>query len=364
MTNQKNPVNAALGALLLVAAGNADAGENFQLRYNFAGSLGREMFVPPDLSGWVGGVAATHVEARKVNGNDGNVLTTTVQGGRVPVPGRPEALYPAYGANTAQFNASGTSQVLTLGAGYITANSYAGGRLAFLFTLPFGKKTQDVRLGAATPVLAFNPAFPAAAQAQIASTFNAQYQASLAAQGAVQSGETSGVGDAELQAAWLHANDRSRLLAGASLVVPTGRYSSLPGPDIGSGNFYTLRPFVQASYLVTPELAVSGKLTLGLSTRNRDTNIRGGNWYAVELAGGYRTPVGVVGVQALHVQQFQDDSNNPWGPSRLRSSNAGVFFTPAIAALNGAMTLQYTRNIESRNAKAETFTQIRLVKAF
>lgn len=364
MKSKTRPALSALAALLLAVSGNTLASENFQLRYNFSGSLNRDMFIPPDLSGWIAGIAATYVEARKVTGNDGADQTITVPAGRVPVTGRPEALYPTYGATSAQFNATGRSQVITLGLGYITTSHYGGGRLAFLLTLPFARKTQLVELRAPSPALAFNPAFPAAAQAQISAGFGAQYQATLAAQGAIQSGETSGIGDAEFQAAWLHTTDRAHVLAGASLVVPTGRYSPSPGPDIGSGKFYTLRPFVQAGYLVTTELAVSGKLTLGMSTRNTDTNVRGGNWAGMELAGGYRTPVGVIGLQGLHIQQFQDDSNNPWGASRLHATNAGAFFTSVIAPLDATVTLQYMRTIESRNAKSERYTQIRLAKAF
>lgn len=76
----------------LACAGTARAAEGFELRYNVAGSLGGEMFAPPDQKGWLGGVAATHVKIKKVSGDDGRRLAI----------GIPAALNPTYGGNAAQ----------------------------------------------------------------------------------------------------------------------------------------------------------------------------------------------------------------------------------------------------------------------
>lgn len=76
------------------------------------------------------------------------------------------------------------------------------------------------------------------------------------------------------------------------------------------------------------------------------------------------TPIGVIGVHGVHVQQYQDDSNNPFGPSRLRSTNAGVFLTTLIPGLDAALTVQYMTTTASRNAKHGDFTQVRLIKVF
>jgi len=343
----------------------AHAAEDFQVRYNIAGSLGGEVFAPPDQSGLAMGVAATYIDVKKVTGNDGNTLKSPVSGGTVPLPApAPSALYPTYGANTAEVDARGTLKLYNLAIGYVTTERYAGGRVVFGANIPYGVKTQTFGVSAATPALQWNPAVPAPTQAAVQAQFNASYQGRLAAQAAAQSGEVSGIGDVELQGGWLYVDDRLRVLAGASLVLPTGRYSASAGPDIGFGNFYTLRPAVQVGYLFTPNLAGAVKITLGLNTRNKDNDLRSGNWVGLEGALAYKTSVGAIGIHTVLVQQYQDDSGNAWGASRFSSSNAGLFFTTKIPGLDAAVTAQVMKTFDSHNAKSGTFTQLRVTKVF
>lgn len=194
--------------------------------------------------------------------------------------------------------------------------------------------------------------------------FHEQYQGALAAQGSAMTGEISGIGDVELAAAWQYIGEKWRVLGGASIVLPTGKYDTGPAPDIGTGKFTTLRPGVQVGYLPTPKVALAAKVSLGLNTRNRDNDLRSGNWAGLELAAGYMTPVGVIGVHAVRVQQYQDDDNNPFGPSRFRSTNAGAFFTTRVPGLDAALTIQSISTRSSRYAKAGTMTQARLIKGF
>lgn len=351
--------------LLGLLGGTAHAAEDFQVRYNIAGSLGGEVFAPPDQSGLAMGVAMTYINVNKITGNDGNTLKSPVPGGTVPLPApAPSALYPTYGANTAEVDVHGTFKVYNLAIGYVTTDRYAGGRLALGINVPYGVKTQNFGANAATPALQWNPAVPASTQAAVQNQFNASYQGRLAAQAAAQSGEVSGLGDIELLGGWQYTDDRLRVLAGVSLVLPTGRYSASDGPDIGYGNFYTLRPAVQVGYLFTPDFAGAAKITLGWNTRNKDNDLRSGNWAGLEGALAYKTPVGAIGVHTVLVQQYQDDSGNAWGTSRFRSSNAGVFFTTKIPGLDAAVTAQVMKTFDSRNAKSGTFTQLRVIKVF
>jgi hypothetical protein len=78
------------------------------------------------------------------------------------------------------------------------------------------------------------------------------------------------------------------VLSGASLVLPTGKYSATTGPDIGVGNFTTLHPTIQVAYLPTPDIGIATKLSLGLNTRNRDNDLRSGNWVGLVLAAVYK----------------------------------------------------------------------------
>ncbi len=359
------PICLAAGVLTALLASNAMAGESFVVRYNLAGSLGGEVFAPPDASGLAVGAAYTYINNRKVTGDDGNVLTSPVAGGTVSLPApTPAVLYPTYGANLARVDGTGTFKITTLALGYITKDRFGGGRLAFGVVLPYGEKDQNFLVSGATPALTWNPAVPAATQAAVGAQFGAGYQAKLAAQGAAATGKVSGLGDAELQAGWLYVDEKLRVLAGASLVLPTGRYDSGPGPDIGQGNFYTLRPAVQVGYLVTPDLALAGKFTLGLNNTNKDNQLRSGNWASVEGAAAYKTSVGAVGLHSVVVQQYADDVNNPFGASRFRTFSWGAFFTIKVPVIEAALTLQYMTTTSSRNARTADFTQLRLIKLF
>ena len=275
---KKNAIAAITCGAALAHAGLAQAAEGFEPRYNVAGSLGGELFVPPEQSGWIGGIAATEIKINKITGNDGMPFTTTIPGGSVPLPApTPAALYPSYGASTAHVDGTGTMTQANLLLGYLTPERFGGGRLAFLFNLPYARKKQNIQTSAATPALNWNPAVPAPVQAAVTTQFNTQYQSAISAQAASETGEVTGIGDAELQAGWLYAEKNVAVLADVSVVLPTGRYDAGAGPDIGTGNFYTLRPAIQASYRPTPNIGLAGKVTLGLNTRNRDNDLRSGN---------------------------------------------------------------------------------------
>ncbi|NVE01266.1 transporter [Massilia sp. BJB1822] len=344
---------------------SALAAEAFQLRYNLAGSLGGEMFAPPDQAGWAGGVALTYLDVNKVTGDDGKLLRQQVPGGVVPLPApTPAALYPSYAAQSVEIIGTGSMPQWNLGVGYLTQDTYGGGRLGFALNVPYATKRQYFDAHSTAPVLKWNPAVPAATRAAVAARFNSQYQATLDGMADAETGEVSGIGDIELQAGWLYVHEKVRVLAGASVVLPTGKYDAASGPDIGYGNFYTFRPAIQVAYLPTPDLAIAGKLTLGLNTKNHDNDLRSGNWVGLEAAVGYKTPVGVIGIHGVRVQQYQDDRNNPWGSSRLRSTNAGLFFTTKIPSTDIAVTLQYMATTDSRNAKHGDFTQVRMLKLF
>jgi hypothetical protein len=345
--------------------GLAEAAEGFEPRYNLAGSLGGEIFAPPDQTGWAAGLAETHIHVDKVSGGDGRTLTQPIPGGAVPLPASmPAGLAPSYDAKVAQVPAYGSMDRWDLALAYFSQDTYANGRFLFVADLPMASKRQIVAPQAATPSLRWNAAAPDALRGAVQPQFDAQYQGALAAQGSAMSGDVRGLGDVELTAAWQRIGEQWRVLAGAGVVLPTGKYGADPGPDIGTGRFKTLRPGVQLAYLPTPKLAIAVKVSLGLNTRNRDNQLRSGNWAGLEMAAGYMTPVGVVGVHAIRVQQYQDDDNNPLGPTRFRSTNAGAFFTTMVPRLDAALTLQSVTTRASRYAKAGSFTQARLIKTF
>ncbi|TFZ01082.1 transporter [Ramlibacter rhizophilus] len=348
---------------LLGGAPVAQGAEAFQIRYNLAGSLGQDLFAPVPAAGWVGSLTHTHGRVHEVTGDGGGPPSVQVPGGVAPVTSLPPALRPSYGASLARLQGTGSLRQWNLGLARLS-ELQGGSRWALGLSLPYATRQQNYRVQAATPALNWSPAVPPAARAAATPLFQAGYQAAIAALGGGESGEVSGFGDLELSAAWLHTGERMRLGAGATLVLPTGKYDAARGVDVGFGNFYTLRPAVQAQWEIGPRTAAAARFVLGLNTRNEDNDLRSGNWAALELAAGQRTDFGVFGVLLLHARQVQDDRNNPFGASRYRTNNAGVFYTVRLPAPELSVSLQHTVSVSSQNAKHGRFTQLRLAKAF
>lgn len=341
------------------------AAEGFQIRYNIAGSLGGEMFAPPDLSGWVGGVALTHIDISRTTGGNGGDFTATLPGGQLPLSST-AALNPSFGSSQVHVIGTGSMNMWNIGAAYNTTEQYAGGRLAFTLNIPYATLKQNLRNVGAAPTLSWptQGAPSTAVQNSIAQQFGASYQQELSAMAAGQNGELAGLGDIELGVGWMHRTEQVRAIMGLDLVLPTGNYNSTAAFYIGGGNFYTLRPGLQVVYLPTPKVALASRFTLGLNSRNQDTHVRSGNWAGIETAVGYFTPLGPVGLHWVRVQQIHDDVDNPLGANRLRLNNFGMFFTTKIPVLDVAVTLQYMNTANSQYAKSGSFTQVRMSKEF
>lgn len=357
-------------ALVLVSScsGAALAAEDFRVRYNVAGTLGGEIFAPHGSSGWIGALAYTHIDGKKVTGDDGNTLGITTPPGTVPLPApAPEALYPVYGANQVALQTSGRASVAALALGYITVDRYRGGQLIFGVLLPMAQNVSGVQAIAASPTLNWpHPAQPDdVTRTDVQSAFGAGYQARLSELAAAESGKIAGVGDIELAAGWMLQDGPWKIRAGSALVLPTGSYSASARPNIGFGNYYTLRPEVQATYLPSAKIALSGKLIMGFNTRNKDNQLKSGDWLGLEAAAGYMTTIGPVGLHGVHVRQYRDDQNNlSFGSSRLQLTGLGVFFTTRLPVIDTIVTLQYMVTNRSRNARHSNFSQVRVVQQF
>lgn len=353
-----------LAVVTMICTSSAWSAEGFQVRYNLSGSLGGEMFAPPDQAGLGVGLAVTRVSIDKVTGGDGQALTMTTPAGSVNV-GNP-AINPSYSANTVAIDGTGTFTLYNLALGYISTEKFGGGRLAWLVNLPYGVKEQRFSARTSAPALNWpNSSLPdATTRAGVQQQFGASYLSQVNAMAAGETGEVAGQGDMEVQAGWLLTTEQWRVLAGASLVLPTGNYKSAPGPDIGYGNFYTFRPAVQAAWLPRPDFSIAGKVTVGINSRNQDNELRSGNWVGLETALAYMTPIGPIGLHSVHIQQTQDDTGNPYGTSRYRSESVGAFFTTKIPAIDSIVTLQTMKTIDSRYAKQGSLIQIRMIKVF
>jgi len=348
----------------------AQASEGFRLRYNLVGSLGGEIFVVNEPQGLAAGAALTSIRIDKITGDDGNAgVKIKVPGGTVNVGnGMPAALNPSYGSNEVVLNGTGDQTMVDLGMGYITSKDYGGGRLSFAASFPFATKHTDTRLSGNTPGLQWpHPTLPdASSREQVQAGFNNRYQGSLNAAGAAATGDAESLGDLSLFGGWIYATGNVRIVTGASLVAPTGNYDQNKPTNISTGDFYTLRPGIQIGWRPTDRIAVGAKATLGINSKNRKTDVKSGDWLGLEGALGYMTPVGPIGLQAVYVHQYQNDSGdgNVYGANRLRSMNLGVFATTKIPGIDTYCTLHYMRTVSSRNAQSGQFVQLRFVRPF
>jgi hypothetical protein len=173
-----------------------------------------------------------------------------------------------------------------------------------------------------------------------------------------------GFGDAEVTGAWAWQGDATRVVAGATLALPTGDYDPASSINVGFGNCYTLRPGVAVAYTPGPAWTLGARASLGFNTRNKDNQVRSGNFAALDLAAAWRTPVGVFGPHVLHVQQVQDDSGGQFGGNRFSATGAGAFYTTLVPPLGAALNVSYLQMVRSRNALSGSFVQLRLSKAF
>lgn len=339
----------------VVGAAAAHAAEGFQVRYNLAGTLAAELFAPVDQQGWVGSIVRSDARTDKITGPDGGPLTRVLPAGSVtlanPAP-PPASVTVNYAANRVRVESTGSLTQYNVLLAYVTPQRFGEGRLAFALNVPYvAKKTQSSRVTGATP--AYAPAVGA---------FPTVYQRSLASMGAAESGQVEGLGDVEVHAGWLRRTGSLRVLFGASLVMPTGAYDPASGPDVSLGNFHTLRPAAQVAWLPRPDVSLGARITYGISSRNRDSQVRSGNWASLEGAAGWASPVGVVGVHGVMVRQVQDDSGGTWGGNRYRAEHVGAFFSTRIHPVAATFSVHYMATVSSRNARHGRYLQLRMTR--
>jgi hypothetical protein len=344
----------------------AQAAEGFTVRHNLSGSLGGELFSKGHGPGWRWGLAYGETAIDKVTGDDGQLLHIAVPGGSVALPSPlPSSQYPTYAAQNVGVASTGKQKMYSFSFTHASEAQYAGGQLEWSLIIPYGSKSQTVRPLNGIPAL--NWPTPSALvplqQAGVATQFAQQYQAELDAMAAHETGNTNGLGDIELTFNWVRNTSDSRLIAGVGLITPTGRYDTAGGPQMTSGDFYTLKPSL--IYVRRwGDFSAGFRAALGLNTRNRETQVRSGNFAGLELAAGLLTRVGSLGLHVMQVRQVQDDSGGSWGTNRFSSTVAGASFATIIPGTGLGVSLQRTRTLHSRNAQSGSYTQLRLSRSF
>ena len=372
--NQSLIRSASSLAMLGLMGSTAFAADGFKLRYPLQGSLGGEIAAPLNQPGWFSSLAVVHIDIDKLSGEDGNHRRLSNSG---------VIKNPATGAQIGKFDSSATvslKQQQTNAAfilGYAFEDLVGGGRIVASAQLPYTTQlnrslTTDNFSFATTPTPPV-PSIPATVATQV----EQGVKGTLAAFSKNNTAKVSGQGDAELSAGWTYAKDNIKVAAGLALALPTGDYDAavgqtVAGANIGFGNYYTLRPGIALAFSPSSDWTVGARASYGLNTRNKDNDIKTGNYVGVDVAAVYKTPIGVIGPHLMYVDQVTDDtygdkssaSSKLLGANRLNIQGAGVVFTTLIPVIDAGLTLSYMTTMESKNSLSGSFTMVRLTKKF
>jgi hypothetical protein len=378
-------IQAASCAALLVASAQVGASEGYKLRQAPIGAFGGEIASQVDNPGFFGTVAYSHATIDRIA--DGNNEDLNVAGRTVPLPtGAPTGGQVPNGTYSLVVPAAAiafhqTQSQVNLLVGYMTDETYAGGRVALAVNIPFVKQSRTFVPGQAVGVIAPTPPpiTPAALRAALTTIGNAaaaQVQAGVAAVAAQQNADVSGIGDTEFSAVWIKREKQLRIAAGVSLYAPTGVYNKDRGPNPGFGNFYTLRPGVAVSYSLNPHVAtgtdwdagitVAGRISYGINSVNKDTDYRTGNFVYTEGAITKVTGNFAIGANLLMIRQLTDDTGPNVGPDGMRYRNVGYgpFISYKLPGKDAGFNLQYATNAGSRNALVAKTLQLRFIQAW
>lgn len=366
-----------------VCAG-ATAAEDFRLRQAIVGAFGGETAAEIDNPGFFGTAILNYADAYKVVDENGNNIGLPPRA--LPLPTGP-ATKGAIPSGTYTFNVPAGAidfkqwqTQLNLLGGYQTEDTYAEGRLAFVVDLPLIKTSRSVTFAqppgtvSPTPPSALSPTLRGAI-ASMAGVLNNRVQASVAADAVNQNAEVTGLGDAELSMLWSRQMGRLKVVSGMTVFVPTGDFDKTRGPNPGYGNFYTFRPGIAASYLLNPNqsesdwdegVTVSGRISYGINTTNKDTNYRSGNFVYIETAAVKVKGNWGFGANLLGIKQVTDDSGTaaPANGDRYMNDSFGPFLAYKIPGKDAGFNLHFSHNFGSRNAVVANTIQCRFIKAW
>lgn len=92
--------------------------------------------------------------------------------------------------------------------------------------------------------------------------------------------------------------------------LPTGQYDKGAALNVGK-NYYTARPSFVLTWLPTPELEMSTKVTYSFNSKNNATDYQSGQLFHFDYSISYAvTPAARVGVTGYFVKQTTDDVQN------------------------------------------------------
>ncbi len=278
------------------------------------------------LSGTYGQVLLANYRADSVKGSDGNDIAFHKNISGIPVT--------VNGTVNAKIKVDGIIPKLN----YISEEAILGGRYGGYIAIPLLKKSRDVVVSVTTPL-------PAALQQKIGA------QASAAA-----SGSTSGLGDIELAGFIGWKYESLSIVAAMNVDLPTGSFDRNSQVNLGM-NSYSFRPLVSAAWSTESGFDFAASLAYNISTANRDTDYKSGQYLHLEYVGSYQFSNNVkAGLHGYYLKQTTYDKD-PNGTSALplingnkaRAASLGPVISYQTDDLKTQVEFKYLKEFSARS---------------
>ena len=272
--------NIALAIAALAACGTAAASEDYDLRY--APGYGAADMSAPFEGGWV-----FQAHAYVYSGNVRN--SQTVPGDLSPqLSAALHTTLPA-GSVTSSTVLRTNDQINVWGLlprlSYMSSTTFLGATVGATALLPLVDKSSTASVTSVQTTLG-GPALglvPAQTQAALIGLVNQ----TAAGQGAfltnANSNKTFYAGDLEVSPILRWAGEATQTLFVLTAVLPTGDYDPTRAANPGAGDFYTIRPAVQFSY-IGDGWDVGTRVAYSYNTRNHLTKYKSGSYVNWDLA--------------------------------------------------------------------------------
>lgn len=320
--------------LSLASSTSLFAAEGFRAHFSSSGTLGENIFTSDIRPGGFIGLGYKKATAEAVTDSSGSLITKA-----------PNAL---------PFSYKSTGSMQYVSAGFTSQESYAGGNLSAIITIPFSSIDKKVMVGGSINL-------------------------------PNSSADVEGLDDIEIGGTWDYKKSLdTKYSTGLALTTKTGRYQiASNGASIGQG-YYTLKPSF-ASITQHGAASYAYKATLGLNTKNGEANYRTGNLLSLEAAIGYKTTWGALGLKVHKLQQIQDDSGAGVAPTalntfglplngvtapnadgnRMKYTTATVFYAAPVSVIHSIFYIGFTAMRNQFNAPVlqDGYFEMRLSRA-
>jgi len=269
----------ALAIAALAACGTAAATEDYDLRYA-PGYGGADMSAPFE-GGWVfqlhnywysGNIRGTTTANTDLTGAVSQLLQTALPAGSA-------------GATTTIH----TNEQITVNGwlprlSYMSSASFLGATLGGTVLIPIVNKGSVASVhGVSTTLSGAAAALPAAAQTYLTGLVNAGATQGADALTAANTNKQMGFGDLEFSPILRWSTEATQTLFILTTVAPTGDYSNKRAANPSAGDFWTVRPAVQFSY-IGDGWDAGTRVAYSYNTRDKMTGYKSGSYVNWDLA--------------------------------------------------------------------------------